>query len=54
MLGVGALVEPLELQAALRWQQVWAKRENLPDFDREQAHALDALKVNRLPTPDGP
>ena len=54
MLGVGALVEPLELQAALRWQQVWAKREDLPDFDREQAHALDPLKVDGFPTPDGP
>ena len=54
MLGVGALVEPLELQAALRRQEVWPKRQNLPDFDREQPHPLDSLKVDGSPTPDGP
>ena len=52
--GSGPAVQSLQLNATLWVNQIRTEGENLAELDRQQAHGLDGVDINRLLAPDLP
>ena len=52
--GGGSAVQSLQLNATLWVNQIWTQGENLAELDRQQAHGLDGVNINRLLAPNLP